>query len=93
MSLLEIFFRKFIIFFNLFSFICLKKLQDNYEPCPDFEVRFCCRRDYFKNNLENSEKHIRVKREPKNVNSVEINDILRNIHAFVTNLKISDLNT
>ena len=71
----------------------MKKLQDNDEPCPDFSVRFCCRRDYFKNYLENSEKHIRVKREPINVNSVEINDILRNIHTFVTNLKISDLNT
>ena len=71
----------------------MKKLQENDEPCPDFEVRFCCRRNNIKRYLANSEKPIRLEREPINVNSVEINDILRNIHVFATNLEISDLNT
>lgn len=65
----------------------MKKLQENDEPCPDFEVRFCCRRDYYKIYLKNSDKRIRLKREPINMTTVEINDILRNIHAFGTILR------
>ena len=66
---------------NILSrFICLKRLQENGEYCPDFEVRYCCRHDYLLTN-QTIDKNRRVKREPIEMSLIDIEDITRNVHA------------
>ena len=64
----------------LFRFICLKRLQENDEYCPDFEVRYCCRHDYLLTN-QTIDKNTRVKREPNEMSLIDLKDITRNVHA------------
>ena len=57
--------------------MCLKRLQDNNDNCPDFEVRFCCQRSL--NQEDQTVRYKRVKREEIDPNKIQVNDIQRNI--------------
>jgi len=62
----------------LLRFICLKRLQENNEYCSDFEVRFCCEKNYL--DREDETKSKTVKREALYLQSDDLIHISRNIH-------------
>ena len=73
----------YLCFKIVLRFICLKHLQNNADECPDFELRFCCDLNQTEVNRDTIFRRKRDIPEQIDPDSIEIEDIQRNIDKLL----------